>query len=335
VAVLGLSTMNQSSEYSSIDFSLPSQVIESDEKEFQKHFNLLPFQFLHNLEHHPLFEIPRLVDLANTIARKSNLRKVVCLGSKISADRKWSDMPINEQVAEAIANIEEAGSLVLIKSAHLDPDYKVLMDQILAELEDRVGMPLRQEITWPETYIFISSPNSVTPYHIDHEPNFLFQIRGQKEVNLFDPFDRSILTEQEIERYFAFDLESATYQEDYQRKAYVFPLVPGQAVHHPSLAPHWVKNGNNVSVSLSINFCMRSVDLDARVYQVNHFLRKLGVTPTPPGRSPIQDQLKIAAMGLFAKRQPVIKDDVVFSGVLGFKEFMRKPAAPFGRYLQS
>jgi hypothetical protein len=311
--------------------NLPSRIIETDGQDFRSQFNRIPFQFSHNLAGHSLFEIPRLVELADTIALKSDPRKVVCLASKISADRKWSDMTRREQVIEAITHIEESGSLVLIKSAHLDPDYKVLMDQILAELEELTGVPLHREITWPETYIFISSPNSVTPYHIDHEPNFLFQIRGQKEVNLFDPFDRSILTEQEIEEYFAFNLEAATYQEENQSKAYVFPLIPGKVVHHPSLAPHWVRNGNNVSVSLSINFCMRSVDLNARVYQVNHFLRKLGINPTPCGRSLIKDQAKIAAMSIFAKRNPKIKDDVVFSGVLRFKETIRRLAKLTGK----
>ncbi len=307
-----------------ISANLPSQIIKEEGKEFAEKFNHKPFEFSHNLAEHPLFKIPRLVELANTIALESDPRKVVCLASNIPPDRKWSDMTQIEQVEETISHIEESGSLVIIKSAHLDPDYGVLMNQILTELEEFTGVPLSKEITWPETYIFISSPNSITPYHIDHESNFLFQIKGEKDVHLFDPSDRSILTESEIEEYFAFNLEAATYKQETQEKTFVYHLTPGKAVHHPSLAPHWVKNGSQVSVSLSINFCMRSIDLNARVYQVNHFLRKLGINPTPPGQSIAKDRLKMMAMGAFVKSKPDIKNDVVFSGVMRFKESMKQ-----------
>jgi Cupin-like domain len=312
-------------------FHLPEQILDSDRKDFCDNFNQKSFEFSHNLAEHPLFEIPRLVELANTIASKHDRNKVVCLSSNIQPDRKWSDMAPKEQITETIANIEKSGSLVVIKSAHLDPDYKILMDRILAELEDLTGVPLQKEITWSETYVFISSPNSITPYHIDHESNFLFQIKGEKDVHLFDPFDRSILTEREIEEYFAYDLQAATYREENQNKANIYHLIPGKAVHHPSLAPHWVKNSNNVSVSLSINFCMRSIDLNARVYQVNHFLRKLGINPTPPGHSVIKDRAKMTAMGMFAKSKPDIKNDVVFSGVLRFKELFKYVSKNLGK----
>ena len=86
-------------------------------------------------------------------------------------------------------------------------------------------------------------------------------------------------------------------------------------VHHPPLAPHWVQNGDEVSVSVSIGFCMRSLDRRARVYQVNHFLRRLGIQPTPPGNSAIRDGLKIAAIGLVSKSHPTTPDEILFSGV--------------------
>lgn len=323
--------MTLSSNHSLPITNLSTHIIKGEEKEFVAKFNHKPFEFSHNLAGHPLFKIPRLVELANTIALKSDPRKVVCLTSNVAPDRKWSDMTQREQVEETIAHIEESGSLVVIKSAHLDPDYGLLMNQILTELEELTSVPLSREITWPETYIFISSPNSITPYHIDHESNFLFQISGEKDVHLFDPSDRSILTEQEIEEYFAFNLEAATYKEETQDNVFAYHLTPGKAVHHPSLAPHWVKNGSQVSVSLSINFCMRLIDLNARVYQVNHFLRKLGLEPTPPGQSLVKDKLKMIAMGAFVKNKPDIKNDVVFSGVTRFKQSMKQVTKLIGK----
>ncbi|MEH2055448.1 MAG: cupin-like domain-containing protein [Nostoc sp.] len=293
----------------------PTPIIETEIPQFREEFNLSSFMFSHNLAGHPLFEIPRLVELANTILSKGEAGKIACQVGQIPVNLKWSEVPRKKQVLEAIARIEESGSWILLKSAQLDPEYNILLEQIVLELEELTGVPLRKEITWLDAYVFIASPYSITPYHIDHESNFLFQIHGDKDMNLFNPRDRSVLTEKQIEQYYIGQLDSANYTEEKQTKANVYHLTPGKAVHHPVLAPHWVKNGSNVSVSFSINFCMRSFDLQARIYQINHYLRKLGLEPTPPGQSAIKDYAKILALGILSKRQPKNKFELLRSGV--------------------
>ena len=37
--------------------------------------------------------------------------------------------------------------------------------------------------------IFVSSPGAVTPFHMDHEHNFILQIRGNKKLYTWDPMD--------------------------------------------------------------------------------------------------------------------------------------------------
>ena len=64
----------------------------------------------------------------------------------------------------------------------------------------------------------------------------------------------------------------------------MYRLVPGLAVHHPPLAPHWVKNEDRVSVSVSVNFCMRSLDHRAKIYQANRLLRSVGLATRPGNR---------------------------------------------------
>jgi hypothetical protein len=56
-------------------------------------------------------------------------------------------------------------------------------------------------------------------------------------------------------------------------------------------APHWLKNGDNISISVSINY--HGYDSErAAIYRTNYYLRRLGLNPTPPFRSPVLDQLK-------------------------------------------
>lgn len=300
-------------------FKSLDRIIKTDAQNFREKFNRSPFIFSHNLTGHPLFEVPRLVELSNSLLSKGKKENVLCMLSDSSAQQKWGDLPQKEQVVEAIADIEESGTLIFLKGVHLDLEYKALLDKCLGEFEELTSVPLGAEITWSMATIIISSPRSFTPYHIDHESNFLFQIQGEKEVYLFDPDDRSVLTEQEIEEYYTGNFQSAIYKEENQNKANIYNLIPGKGVHQPPRSPHWVKNGNNVSISLSINFCMQSIDWQAKVYQINHYLRKLGLEPTPPGRSSLQDSLKVFALGMFSKRKPTTHDQVLCSGIQRIK----------------
>jgi len=40
--------------------------------------------------------------------------------------------------------------------------------------------------------------------------------------------------------------------------------------HVPVCAPHWVQNKNNVSVAISVNYELRSVERLKRIYRINH-----------------------------------------------------------------
>ena len=300
-------------------FDLPDRILAVNEADLYQQLNRNSFMFTHNLAEHPLFQIPRLVELASHLITYGP-GSIRCQVSGIPMNLKWTDVKLKEQFQEQlpdfIANIEKSDSWLLLYKAQRDPAYKALLDQIVNELEKLVDFPLRQEITWLDAYIFIASPHSITPYHIDHDSTLLFQMHGERESNLFDPYDRSVLTEQELENFYIGDLDAANYRDENQQKANVYSLIPGRGVHHPVCAPHWYKNGSSYSIALGIHFSLRSFDLKARVYQVNHYLRKFGLKPTPFGQSPFRDQVKIATLGLFTKRKPEHKLEIFQSGIL-------------------
>ncbi|MDZ7969595.1 MAG: cupin-like domain-containing protein [Nostoc sp. DedSLP03] len=306
------------------DLKIPKQIIETDVSNFRENFNSSHFMFSHNLAGHPLFEIPRLVELANTMLSQGRTNKIQSYISKVPVEQKWNQRPGIKQINEAIAHIGESDSWVMLEDVQADPEYAALINQIITELETLTGRPLRKQMTWLGAYIFIGSPNSITPYHIDSELNFLFQIQGEKDMSLFNQSDRSVLSEEEVEKFYVGDLNVANYKEENQSKATVYHLQPGKGLHHPILAPHWAKNSNNVSVALSILFYLRPYDLKARIYQVNSYLRRLGLKPTPPDKSALKDRLKIFALGLLSDRQPKSKFMILRSGVLKLKSIEGK-----------
>ncbi len=206
----------------------------------------------------------------------------------------------------------------------IDPQFKQLHGQLLCEIGQLSGVPLFDQITWSSLTAFLASPHVITPYHIDHESNFLFQIAGEKDLFLFDPSDRSVLSDAEIEEFYVGDFQAARYREELQHRAAGYRMVPGIAAHHPPLAGHWVLNGDAVSISVSMGFCMKPLDRRARVYQCNRYLRRLGLHPLPPGRSVLRDRLKIAGLGLLSKAHPKTQDEILYSGL----NRLRRLAAP-------
>jgi hypothetical protein len=289
-------------------------------QEFREKFNARPFLFHHDLAESELFTLPRLAAVAERMLARGDLKKFVARSGKSAlADAKFKSMPLQAQLAETVRQLADANVWLKLSSVDTaDPEYDQLKKRVLRELEELSGQPLRESITWSSVTVFMASPGVTTPYHIDHESNFLFQIRGAKELSLHNPNERDIVPEDQLERFYAGDFEAAEYRPEMQSRGTMFHLVPGAVVHHPPLAPHWVQNGNNVSVSVSIGFCMRPLDRRARVYQVNHYLRRVGLRPTPPGRSKLRDAVKMAAVGIFSKRNPSTPDEILFSGLRRF-----------------
>jgi hypothetical protein len=63
-------------------------------------------------------------------------------------------------------------------------------------------------------------------------------------------------------------------------------------LHVPVTAPHWVKNGDAVSISFSITFRTPASERRNSVYATNAWLRGRGLRPRPFGESRWRDELK-------------------------------------------
>jgi hypothetical protein len=240
--------------------------------------------------------MPRLIQLAEALERDPHF--VAFDAGDIHVEQKWNHgVKSPYTLRQAMANIEHTGAWVILKHSETVPEYREVMEEILCDVEDLSGTDLRKSIKNAEAQIMIASPGRITPYHFDNECNVLLQIRGEKDLYVFDQTDREVLTELELERFWAGDWNAGEYKARWQERARTFRLAPGKGVHIPVNAPHWVKNDANVSVSLSVNFEWRDESL-FNVYRANYFLRKLGFQPSPPGASTLRDRLKSAVMAV-------------------------------------
>jgi hypothetical protein len=293
------------------------RILPAGQPDFREKFNRAPFQFAHSLVGHPLFELPRMAKLAETLLAVEGPTAVRWKSNKTTPDAKWDQLPPSEQIAsvsEAIATLDQSGSGVVLYRVQQDPEYMAVLDQAIDEMEVMLERPLRPDVSWKDCYIFMTSPNGVTPYHIDHGATCLMQVHGNRKAHLWHQDDRSILTDQEIEGFYMGDLGAANYSVDMEPKAFVYDMAPGVGVHHPSLAPHHYKNGDTYSVAVGIHLFLKPSDLKARAFQANALLRQMGLKPSSVGNSPWRDDMKINTVRMFDMRKPTNKGDLIRSG---------------------
>ncbi len=286
-----------------IDEARPkASIFDAENPGFREDFDEKPFEFTHCFSaDHPLFQLSRMRKLIENPATRPG---VYYDAGDIRIEQRWDSVPERKQtLEETFDRVDNAGAWILMKRVQNDPDYNELLEQCLDEVQRLSGRQIDQDKKSQEAIIFLTSPHRVTSYHIDRECNFLMQVRGNKTISVFDRNDRDVLSEPELEAFWSKDNNAAVYKPQYQDRAYVFEMKPGTGVHIPVNSPHWLKNGDNVSISLSISYQYK----DWRrkyVFQANYYLRKFGLNPTPPGRSALLDNTKrlVVQVGLNGKK---------------------------------
>lgn len=277
-----------------------ARLLELDRATFISKFNREPFTIRHRLADHPLFALPRLIELARRLPAEH-------------VSYNSGDVPITTglykgpqtglSIEETIRQIEQCRSWMVLKFVEDDAEYRSLLDGCLDEIRP-MSEPVAPGMQKRQGFIFISSAASVTPYHMDPEYNFLLQVRGKKRVTMWNPADRAILSERELEDYYSESNFQITFKEEYRDKATAFELTPGDGLHFPVTAPHYVENGDEVSISFSITFQTPASERRRSLYGANARLRQLGFNPAPVGRSALRDSTKHAAFSAYriAKR---------------------------------
>jgi hypothetical protein len=268
----------------------------SSGKLFQKSFDRTAFLFSHTLHQSPYFSYPAILDLAKRLSVRTN--RFYVEEGETTPGRGWTVRISNQSLLENLEGIAGSHTLVMLKRVHEEPEYKQILGACLDELSDISKINMRRSYRDPLMTILVTSPFRVTPYHIDSEANLLMQMHGSKSVYIFDGNDRQVLTTPELEKFWSGDITAAKYKAPLQNRAWEFALEPGIGVSNPVTFPHWVKNGAEVSISLSINF-KRVSNNAADVYRVNQQLRWLGLRPEDPGKMHLIDNTKGAIYRTF------------------------------------
>lgn len=256
----------------------------------------VPHILPHQLADHPLLTLDALAALGGNLPTPS-----------IEYNR--GDLPIGIDgkpgctglsIEQTIRHIATSNSWAVLKNIEQVPAYNALLLSVLEELhreiEARTGAMLR-----PQGFLFISSPNAVTPYHFDPEHNILLQLAGRKVMTQFPAGDSKYAPDQVHESYHAGGARELTWHGDLAAGGQDFALSPGQAVYVPVMAPHFVRNGPVSSISLSITWRSDWSFAEAEARGFNRLMRRCGIAPKPPGRWPSSNFAKSFAYRVVRK----------------------------------
>jgi hypothetical protein len=232
-----------------------------------------PVKLSHELVGHDLLTPDALALLAERMPSASVEYNL----GKLPLGVRAEDTPANGlTLGETIRTIESNGSWAVLKNVEQDAAYAALLDAALAELE-----PIVARSTGPllhrEAFIFLSSPGSVTPFHMDPEHNILLQMQGEKTMTVFPAHDPVTVPPEQSEHFHGGGHRNLLWRDEFAGRGTAITLYPGDAIHVPVKAPHFVHNGPAVSISLSITWRSQRSVAEGELHSFNALLRRRGL----------------------------------------------------------
>jgi hypothetical protein len=251
-------------------------------------------EFIHELHLDDRLTLAAVADLADRLPRRSVIADKAA--QPLLVPQGGPPRGALERPGDVIRDLRNANAWLTLLSVEADPGMAELMNAQLGQLES--GMIAKQgnkrgKMHKRVAFIFVSSPNSVTPVHFDIEHSLLMQVSGSKTVSI-GRYESDAARRHEIDRYWD---GSHGRIETLPPEVAAYTLTPGRAVYIPPGTPHWVHNGPDISLSVTLTYFTAATVRENRIEDFNSLLRRRHMTPREPGRSTIVDTAKICAMG--------------------------------------
>jgi hypothetical protein len=253
--------------------------------------------FVHDLHLDGRLTLASVADLADRLPRRSVIADTAA--QPLLVPQGGPPRGALERPGDVIRDLRNANAWLTLLNVEEDPGMAELMNTQLDQLES--GMIARQgnkrgKMHRRVAFVFVSSPNSVTPVHYDIEHSLLMQVSGQKTVSI-GRFQSDAVRRREFDRYWD---GSHGRIENLPPEVAAYTLTPGQAVYIPPGTPHWVHNGPDISLSVTLTYFTAATIRENRIEDFNSHLRRRHLNSREPGRSAVVDTAKVCAMGVWA-----------------------------------
>ena len=250
--------------------------------------------FIHDLHLDDRLTLAAVADLADRLPRRSVIADTAA--QPLLVPQGGPPRGALERPGDVIRDLHNANAWLTLLMVEDDPGMAEIMNTHLDQLES--GMIAKQgarkgRMRKRVAFVFVSSPNSVTPVHYDIEHSLLMQVSGSKTVSV-GRFENDAVRRHEINRYWD---GSHGRIETLQPEVAAYTMTPGRAVYIPPGTPHWVHNGPDISLSVTLTYFTSATVRENRVESFNAHLRRRNMKPREPGRSTTVDIAKVCALG--------------------------------------
>src|SRR5215472_1656836 len=251
--------------------------------------------FTHGLHLDDRLTLAAVADLADRLPRRSVIADTAT--QPLLVPQGGPPRGVLERPGDVIRDLQNANAWLTLLMVEDDPGMAELMNTYLDQLEDGISAKQgkRAKMRKRVAFVFVSSPNSVTPVHFDIEHSLLMQVSGCKTVSV-GRFESEATRRREFDRYWD---GSHGRIETVPPEAAAYTLTPGRAVYIPPNTPHWVHNGPDISLSVTLTYFTAATVRENRVENFNAKLRRRHLNPREPGRSATVDTAKVCALGLW------------------------------------
>ncbi|MDH6196795.1 hypothetical protein M2272_003448 [Mycobacterium frederiksbergense] len=267
-------------------------ILDIDPDQWRAHVDRAPFRIRHHLADDDRMSaeaLARLTDQLPTDSVEHNYGALPTLHYGVPTAKA------DRAPAEILQSADFLGTWMAIKNVEQDPGYRALLLECLSGVPD-IGDPQLAPHN-QQGFVFVSARRSVTPAHYDSEENFLLQLRGSKEITIGSWPDRDT-QQREME---AKQFGGHRYLPFLPAEPKTFRLEPGDGVYVPPNSPHFVEVSDQPSISFSVTFRTTRSDIHDNVVHLNARLRKLGLTPRPPGAGVHIDRAKSLVTRIHAR----------------------------------
>lgn len=236
-----------------------------------------PFLFGHTLLGHPALSLENLARAIPALPKAHVYHSNGRLTEGDDFDRAHIDHAPEASLEATLEDLRNTDAYIMVRQPEEHPSFQPLYAELKSDVNElirKVGLDGSAEDSM--LYLFIASPGSVTPFHIDRYSTLLMQFRGSKEVTVFPAWDDRVVGDEDTEHFFANTGRRPSWRPEAAQYGETFAFSPGQTLHIPFTSGHHVKNGNDdVSISLSIIFNTRQTQQLIRAMLFNHHSRKL------------------------------------------------------------
>lgn len=161
-----------------------------DEASMERLLDRQPFVFNHQLLDHPALSLQNLAEVIPQLAADQVFHSNGRLTLADNLDRAHREHSPEQGLQEALQQLRDVDAYIMVRKPETHPSFQPLFRMLEAEVSGLVRSTGQDgDLGDAKLYLFIASPNSVTPFHIDRYSTFLMQVRGSKEVVVYPPWD--------------------------------------------------------------------------------------------------------------------------------------------------